>query len=258
MKKLVSLFIFAIMLFTLSACSSSPEKQIIGYWTSGDQKASVSFDKKGTVVVDDKYMGEYTVFDTNKLVIKVDTPALDDVYDLNMSAEFTVEDGLLVIKDLESPSTFRFYSKKRLTSITNQHYNAIFSVDSQKYTPLIISYPDDWELNLEDINLEEKITSDELKTNSTKALQLVQKEIIPLYKNSVSKDEFTFFGYIESAAYIDDVFYEIGIYCEETYGRVKTVLVNPNTQSILSYDRFENLATTWDGTIRGDSLMKEI
>lgn len=257
MKKLVSLFIFAIMLFTLSACSSSPEKQIIGYWTSGDQKASVSFDKKGTVVVDDKYMGEYTVFDTNKLVIKVDTPALDDVYDLNMSAEFTVEDGLLVIKDLETFSTYRFFSDDRLDSVINKKYQEEYRNNFNSYMPPILSYPDDWELHLDGTNLEGKATSEELKNDSKKALQLAEKEIISLYENSILKDEFVFSGYVESAVYIDSVFYEIGIYCEDTIGKVSTFYINPHTHEIYTLDTID-FVITWDGTICSGSLLKEI
>ncbi len=115
---LIAVFLFVVLCF--SGCSSKSE--IEGYWVSGDEKYSVSFDGDGTIVVDDKYIGEYNIFDDNKIAINVDTPTFDEYLDLSMSATYMIENDMLSITDKEKGLEFRFYTKEKVETIINREY----------------------------------------------------------------------------------------------------------------------------------------
>lgn len=112
--------VFAFVVLCFVGCDS--ETGLEGYWVSGDEKYSVSFDGKGTIVVDDKYIGEYIVFDENKIAINVDTTAFDKYLDLSMSATYNIIDETLIITDKDKDEEFVFYTKEKVDEIINRAY----------------------------------------------------------------------------------------------------------------------------------------
>lgn len=125
MKKLFEkcLLLVCIALFlALFFSGCNVQQKIEGYWISGDEKYSVSFDGENTIVVDDKYIGEYEVFDENKIAINVDTPTFDEYLDLSISATFTVSDDNLVIVDEDKGVEYVFYTKDKAEKIINRAY----------------------------------------------------------------------------------------------------------------------------------------
>lgn len=240
------------------ACEKNLKDSIEGYWVSSDMTASVAFDENNTIVVDGKYIGEYAIYDENKMAINVDTATFDDVYDIALSAEFKVSDGILYINDLEG-RTYRYYSEEKVKTLINEKYKTIYNNSIvEQYMPEILSYPDEWELYLEGTQLEGVITKDEVKKNSVEAIEFAEKEILKLYESSILDDEFVFCCTCDSVMYIwDTICYEITVRCEEVIGKVCTYAVDPVGGKIYKEDA-EGFFLIWDGTIAGNSILKEI
>lgn len=254
MKRIILLLITICILLT--GCG---KEEIIGNWVSSDKTSSISFDEQGTVVINGKYIGNYSVYDEGKIAINVDTAIFDEVYDIAMSAEYKIKDDILYIIDLEEMRTHRYYSDKKVKALMNEKYQKIYAENStEQYMGYTISYPNDWELNLEGTDLEGIITSKELEDSSEKARQLVEDEIISLYRASVIDEEFVFVCACDSAVYVwDSVCYEISVGCIDMIGNVCTYVVNPENGDIFVYDD-EGLLMRWNGTIQGSSILEYI
>ena len=69
MKK-TSLLTFLIVLLCLTGCSSN-KNPLEGYWIS-DNGNTIAFTSETEVVIDNEIIGEYSIYDDNKLLIKVD------------------------------------------------------------------------------------------------------------------------------------------------------------------------------------------
>ena len=254
MKKIILLFVIMSILF--SGCG---KEEIIGNWVSSDKLSSVSFDEKGTIVINGKYIGNYSVYDDGKMAINVDTDTFDEVYDITMSAEYKIKDDILYIIDSEEQKTYRYYSDKKVKLLINEKYQKIYDEkESEQYMPYTISYPDEWELNLDGTELEGIVSSQELQDGSEKARAMVEDEIIILYKSSVINDEFIFVCACDSAVYVwDSVCYEISVGCVDMIGDVCTYVVNPENGDIFVYDE-DGFLVRWNGTIKGSSILKYI
>lgn len=259
MKKLY--FVFAVLLLlTCIGCAKDPRQEVIGYWVSADQRDSISFDDRTTVVVNEKYIGDYSIFDEGKMAINVDTATFDDVYDISMSASYNVQDGILQITDNENLEIYLFYSENQVSKLKNEEYQLIYRGEpSVDYMALPISYPEyDWDLHLDGTDLEGVADRDMLIRESAIALAIAEEEIIPLYFNSMIDGENSFTYSCKCASWLwDKVCYEVEVKCSIKPEMNCTYVIDPNSRVIYVLDE-SGFVSVWSGTLKGNSILEYI
>ncbi|MBR6789591.1 MAG: hypothetical protein IKM31_01840 [Oscillospiraceae bacterium] len=266
MRKLC--FAFCLVFLLCCSCSHGTAKEdskskIIGYWTSSDMQASVSFDDRNTIVVNDKYIGEYSIFDEGKVAINVDTDTFDDYYDVSMSATYEIEGGILHLYDVENHELYTFYSKDYLPNVINEKYQIKFNESETEYHHLYpFSYADEWEVNLEGTDMEGLIDRETLVKELEEAVELAEKEIISLYVDSMIAGDNAFSYSCSRASFTWDgdatiVCYEVNVHNKLKSENDNCYWIDPNGENIY-VDHPEGGTTLWDGTIEGNSIMKRI
>ena len=248
-----------LIIFMLSGCGKDARSQLLGYWVSSNQNDSISFDEQSKVVINGKYIGEYSVYDEEKIAIHVDTPLLDDVYDISMSASFCVKGNILQIKDNQTNEIYNFYREKHLEKLKNEEYQLLYKGTScEGYMTYPFSYPDKWDFNLEDTFLEGKIDKKGLEKGSQSALKIANEEIVPLYANSTVLGKTAFVYTCECACILwDEICYEIRLDFQESTIEDSMFLINPQNRYIYTPDD-EGIWYLWDGMIKGDSILQYI
>lgn len=259
MKK--SYFTFAVLaLLVCIGCAKDPRQDVIGHWVSADQRDSISFDDRDTVVVNEKYIGDYSIYDEGKMAINVDTATFDDVYDISMSASYVVKDGILQITDNENYEVYLFYSENQISKLKNEEYQLIYRGEpSVDYMALPISYPeDDWDLHLDGTDLEGVADRDMLIRESVIAFEIAEEEIMPLYFNSMIDGENLFTYSCKCASWIwDKVGYEVEVKCSIKPEMNCTYVIDPNSRTIYVLDE-NGVVSVWSGTLKGNSILEYI
>ena len=259
MKKIYLAFIFA-LICTCIGCKKDPRQEVIGHWVSANQEDSISFDDRNTIVVNEKYIGDYSIFDKGKMAINVDTATFDDVYDISMSASYEVKDGILQITDNEKFEVYLFYSENQVSKLKNEEYQLIYRGEpSVDYIALPISDPeDDWKLHLDGTDLEGVADRDMLIRESAAALEIAEEEIMPLYYNSIIDGENSFTCNCKCASWVwDKVCYEIEVKCSTKPEMNCTYVIHPNSRIIYIYN-INGFLNIWSGMLPGDSILKYI
>ena len=127
MKK-IFLLPFLIVLLCLTGCSSD-KNPLEGYWIA-DIGDSLAFTSETEVVIDNEIIGEYSIYDDNKLLIKVD--AL--VAEIPLSAEFSVAHDTLTLRELNSNNTFTYFSEKKLEEQRKLQEEKIEKIQNKIYS----------------------------------------------------------------------------------------------------------------------------
>ena len=259
MKK--SYFTFAVLtLLICIGCAKDPRQDVIGHWVSADLQDSISFDDRNTVVVNEKYIGDYSIYDEGKMAINVDTATFDDVYDISMSASYVVKDGILQITDNENYEVYLFYSENQISKLKNEEYQLIYRGEpSVDYMALPISYPeDDWDLHLDGTDLAGAADRDMLIRESVIALSIAEEEIMPLYFNGMIDGENSFTYSCKCASWLcDKVCYEIEVKCSAKPEMNCTYVIDPNSRTIYVLDE-NGFVSVWSGTLKGNSILEYI
>ena len=258
MKK-ITIILCVLLIGCFSSCAKQSSKEIIGYWTSADNNDSISFDNLNAVVINEKYIGRYSIIDNNKIAINVDTALLDDVYDVSMSALFNIKEGILQITDTENYQTYIFYNEDQQKKLKNEEYQLIYRGTSPvEYMAYPISYADEWELHLDGTSLEGKVTQDTLTENASEALKIAKREILPLYQNSRIDGKKLFTCSCTNASLVwYAICYEILIECEDNSSQNFCYLIDPSSKMIYIYDE-EGFVSIWSGMIQGNSILEYI
>ena len=248
------------VLISCVGCSKDPRKEVLGHWVSADQQDSISFDDRNTVVVNEKYIGDYSIFDEGKMAINVDTATFDDVYDISMSASYEIKDGILQITDNDDNDVYLFYSEEQVGKLKNEEYQLIYRGEpSVDYMALPISYPEDgWNLHLEGTDLEGEADRDMLIKESALAIEIAKEEILPLYLNSMIDGENAFTYSCRCASWVwDNVCYEIEVHCKYKPGMDCTYVIDPDSKIIYTMDE-DGIVSIWSGTLEGNSILEYI
>ena len=105
-----------------------------GYWIS-ENGESLAFTDETEVVIDNDFIGEYKIYDDNKLLIKYNT----FVTEVPFSAEFTVADETLTLRDLDTQAIYIYYTEQKLAEIRemrDKNLRTILEKIQQKYEDL--------------------------------------------------------------------------------------------------------------------------
>lgn len=253
MKKCHLLIVSLILLIVFLSSCGAKESGIEGYWISGDGKYSVSFDDEKTVVVDGKYIGEYKIYKQGNIAINVDTATFDEVLDIVMSAEYSINDGILTIKNLDTSETYTFYTEEKAAQYINSDYVEKFSEYTGNKKDLLyqsIGYYDekgdlikeyDWYLENSDITLEE------MRSNAEKTFN---EEILSLYKRKSPDAKYV----VDSSnlIVIDNVImnvYELRREGLDTLSLVNRYAIRGKDGTIYIHNVVQDTYELWNGTI---------
>ena len=252
MKKVFAVFLVLGVL--LCGCQKE-EEDIKQYWVSVDSKYSLSFDEDNTVVIDGKYIGNYKIYSESKMAINLETDMFDEVLDLVMSAEYTINDGTLTITDLESGEVFEYYTPEKAELLYKDiPSNAIKGFRQYEF----LGYFEDQDFWVEydwspDVEILKKMRND--------AETIFAEKVIPFYEKTNPDVKFCLFS--ENVIGVNDrILNSIELYSDgmDTIHRMDSFAIDPEEKLIYIYDMFEDVYKLWrDGqVIVGKSLLKKI
>lgn len=259
-KRIWILCVLIFVAINFSSCEKESKEKIINYWVSSDLKSTLAFDENGNVVIDDKYMGNYSIYAEDKIAINVDTEMFDDVYDVDLTAKFDIDDDILCITDMDDGSVYLYYLEEKAEKLINKEYwtrSVRYSVE--QYMAIPIAYAEkEWELHLEGTELEGVTTEEKLKKDSITVKEIVEEQILMLYQESIINGRNVIEYSCERAVYIwDTVYYEIIIKNSESEEIMDIYAVNAENGDIYVEDE-EGFYVIWEGTLKGNSILKEI
>lgn len=251
MKKMVSVFLVLGVLL----CGCQKEEDIKQYWVSVDSKYSLSFDEDNTVVIDGKYIGNYKTYSEGKMAINLETDMFDEVLDLVMSAEYTINDGTLTIKDLESGEVFEYYTPEKAELLYKDiPSNAIKGF--RQYDFLGYFEGQDFWVEFDwapDVEILRKMRND--------AETVFVEKVIPFYEKTYPGAKYSFSS--ESVIGVNGkILNGIELYVDEIemIYRMDGFAIDPEENLIYIYDISDDAYKLWrDGqVIVGKSLLKEM